>query len=142
MGRTLLGNVKGENGKSAYQIWLDLGNLGTEQDFLNHLKVNEKGLAKAFVNFNGTGTVAIRSSHNVSSITDRGVGAYTVNLINSMADLNYSCVAEASLDTNANHNHGVSSVCAPLAVNQINVGCGNTAGVADEPYVHVAVFGN
>ena len=32
--------------------------------------VNSKGIAKAWVNFNGTGTVAIRTSHNVSSITD------------------------------------------------------------------------
>ena len=42
MGRTLLGNVKGDNGKSAYQIWLDLGNVGTEQNFLDSLKVPSK----------------------------------------------------------------------------------------------------
>ena len=38
-----------------------------------------KGSAKAWVNFNGTGSVAIRASYNVSSITDLGVGKYTVN---------------------------------------------------------------
>lgn len=45
---------------------------------------------RAWVNFNGTGTVAIRASGNVSSITDNGVGDYTVNFINSMPDVNYS----------------------------------------------------
>ena len=46
--------------------------------------------AKAWVNFNGTGTVAIRASGNVSSITDNGVGSYTVNLTSAMPDTNYS----------------------------------------------------
>ena len=45
---------------------------------------------RAWVNFNGQGTVAIRASGNVSSITDTGVGTYTVNLTNSMPDANYS----------------------------------------------------
>lgn len=48
------------------------------------------GLAKAWVNFNGTGTVAIRASLNVSSITDNGTGDYTVNFTNAMPDANYS----------------------------------------------------
>ena len=50
------------------------------------------GLAKAWVNFNGTGTVAIRASLNVSSITDNGTGDYTVNFTNALADANYSVV--------------------------------------------------
>lgn len=48
---------------------------------------------KAWVNFNGTGTVAIRASGNVSSITDNGVGDYTVNFTTAMADANYSVVS-------------------------------------------------
>jgi hypothetical protein len=43
---------------------------------------------RAWVNFNGTGTVAIRDSGNVSSITDNGVAAFTVNLTNAMPDVN------------------------------------------------------
>ena len=49
-------------------------------------------LCKAWVNFNGTSTVAIRASYNVSSITDVGVGEYRVNLTTSMSDANYSAV--------------------------------------------------
>lgn len=47
-------------------------------------------LAKAWVNFNGTGTVAIRASGNVSSITDNGVGDYTVNFTSALADSNFA----------------------------------------------------
>jgi hypothetical protein len=48
------------------------------------------GSAKAWVNFNGTGTVAIRASFNVTSITDNGTGDYTVNFTTALADVNYS----------------------------------------------------
>ena len=44
---------------------------------------------RAWVNFNGTGTIAIRASGNVSSITDGGVGLYTVNFTTAMQDANY-----------------------------------------------------
>jgi hypothetical protein len=47
------------------------------------------GSAKAWVNFNGTGTVAIRAQYNVSSITDNGTGDYTVNFTTAMTDANY-----------------------------------------------------
>lgn len=45
---------------------------------------------RAWVNFNGTGTVAIRASGNVSSITDNGTGNYTVNFTTAMPDANYA----------------------------------------------------
>ena len=50
---------------------------------------------RAWVNFNGTGTVAIRASGNVSSITDNGTGDYTVNLTTAMPDVNYAYVGTA-----------------------------------------------
>jgi hypothetical protein len=53
--------------------------------------------ARAWVNFNGTGTVAIRASGNVSSITDNGTGDYTVNFTTAMTDANYSIVATGYL---------------------------------------------
>jgi hypothetical protein len=49
-----------------------------------------RGIAKAWVNFDGTGTIAARDSENVSSLTDNGTGDYTVNIGNDMADENYS----------------------------------------------------
>lgn len=57
---------------------------------------------RAWVNFNGTGTVAIRASGNVSSITDNGVGNYTVNFTVAMPDANYAAnVTGATGDTNS-----------------------------------------
>ena len=50
------------------------------------------GVCRAWVNFNGTGTVAIRASFNVTSITDNGTGDYTVNFTTAMSDANYSYV--------------------------------------------------
>ena len=47
-------------------------------------------LCRAWVNFNGTSTVAIRASFNVSSITDNGTGTYTVNFTTAMSDANYA----------------------------------------------------
>tara|TARA_R100001510_G_scaffold54786_1_gene57878 strand:+ start:26 stop:748 length:723 start_codon:yes stop_codon:yes gene_type:complete len=55
---------------------------------------------KAWVNFNGTGTVAIRDSGNVSSVTDDGTGEYTVNFTTSLADANY-CTQVTTRVTNA-----------------------------------------
>jgi len=47
---------------------------------------------RAWVNFNGTGTVAIRSSGNVSSITDNSTGNYTINFSTSMSDANFAAI--------------------------------------------------
>jgi len=60
------------------------------------IKSDGRGLsqftAKAWINFNGTGTVAIRDSHNISSITDNGTGDYTVHIDVDMANTNYAVV--------------------------------------------------
>lgn len=54
---------------------------------------------RAWVNFNGQGTVAIRASGNVTSITDNGIGDYTVNFTSSMPDANYGVTGTASGDS-------------------------------------------
>ena len=55
---------------------------------------------RAWVNFNGKGTVAIRASGNVSSITDNGTGNYTVNFATAMVDVNYCGVARGDRGSN------------------------------------------
>lgn len=63
---------------------------------------------RAWVNFNGTGTVAIRDSGNVTSITDNGTGDYTVNFTTAMPDVNYSFVGTSTVDpTNTARQLGV-----------------------------------
>ena len=61
---------------------------------------------RAWVNFNGTGTVAIRASGNVSSITDNGTGDYTVNFTTAMPDANYSGVVSVGNTSYASPNIG------------------------------------
>jgi hypothetical protein len=53
-------------------------------------------LCRAFCNFNGTSTVAIRASFNVSSITDNGTGDYTANFTTAMPDANYAVAGSAN----------------------------------------------
>ena len=60
----------------------------------------EKGqLAKAWVNFNGSGTVAIRDSFNVSSLTDNGTGNYNITYTNAMSDENYTAVVSHNIQS-------------------------------------------
>jgi hypothetical protein len=56
------------------------------------------GSAKAWVNFNGEGTVAIRDSMNVSSITDHASGKYTTNFSSSFSSTNYALAGYARRD--------------------------------------------
>ena len=61
--------------------------------FVNAAKLgSDVGVCRAWVNFNGTGTVAIRAALNVSSITDNGTGDYMVNFTSALSDVNYSAV--------------------------------------------------
>jgi hypothetical protein len=94
------------------------------------------GIAKAWVNFNGTGTVAIRDSFNVSSITDGGTGSYTVNFTNAMPNANYA-VCISSGYPGANDGYGVSGT--PTTANFIiNLSVNGT--LADESKMYAAVF--
>ena len=54
--------------------------------------------AKSWINFNGTGTVAIRESFNTSGLVDNGTGDYTVNFATAMVDANYAVPSSASLN--------------------------------------------
>jgi len=63
-----------------------LSTSGTESDNV------AKRTAKAWVNFNGTGTVSIRDDFNVSSITDNGTGNYTMNFSSALPDTNYMAI--------------------------------------------------
>jgi hypothetical protein len=104
---------------------------------------------RAWVNFNGTGTVAIRSSGNVSSITDNGTGDYTMNFTNAMPDVNYGvATAINNGDTNsARYNMNIyasSQGGAPtlMSTSQLRVLCGvtHTTGVSDHNVVCISIL--
>jgi hypothetical protein len=100
----------------------------------------QSGLAKAWVNFNGTGTVAIRASYNVSSITDNGTGDYTVNFTTAMADANYSVVCGGRRASGTllvtNLLPGGTYTASAVQVNSASV----TPANIDSDYFNVSVF--
>ena len=91
---------------------------------------------KAWVNFNGTGTVAIRASFNVSSITDNGTGRYTVNFTTALVDANYVVTSTAAGDGYMAINSG-----AAYSTTAIAVYANNTSNVGvDQAFISVAIF--
>jgi hypothetical protein len=103
------------------------------------------GLAKAWVNFNGTGTVAIRASYNVSSITDNGTGDYTVNFTTALADANYATVASVRREAAFGNPPSVaieqySSTSRPNTTTTTTVMCGDQVSHRDSSLVLVAIF--
>ena len=93
--------------------------------------------ARAWVNFNGTGTVAIRASGNVSSITDNGTGDYTVNFTTALTDANYSvvgAVGPASAGGECVQITSLATTGATIATSN------NLNGLVDRANVGVAIF--
>ena len=72
------------------------------------------GAAKAWLNFIGTGTVAIRASFNVSSITDNNTGDYTINFATALTDANYSACIGGGSQTGAQTRFFMEQHDAPL----------------------------
>ena len=95
---------------------------------------------RAWVNFNGTGTVAIRASGNVSSITDNGTGDYTVNFTTALADANYVVTGTAVISTASAALFFNPITSAPTTSASRVVTTNSSFAVADTAYVQVAVF--
>jgi hypothetical protein len=94
-------------------------------------------LCRAWVNFNGTGTVAIRASFNVSTITDNGTGDYTVNFTNPMPDASYVTLGYGG-ETSSALNQRTSSVTANnVRFFTSSVGSGSVLDIAG---VYIAIF--
>jgi len=97
---------------------------------------------RAWVNFNGTGTVAIRASGNVSSITDNGVGDYTVNFTIAMPDVNYSALCTIGLlSDGAQANHFGNIAGNIYTTSAIRVRDVNGTNVTTDPVIfNVSIF--
>ena len=99
---------------------------------------------RAWVNFSGTGTVTIRASGGVSSITDVGVGVYAVNFSNTFPDTNYALVATFGDDSGSTGNglYAFKHTSTALSTSSQRVVCGrpDNGALADAAYVTVAVF--
>ena len=95
-------------------------------------------LCRAWVNFNGVGTVAIRASGNVSSITDSGTGAYTVNFTTALSDANYAGVIMTGTYQALASNDAAAPTTTAFAF--ISRQSNSPATSLDSPYLHVAIF--
>jgi hypothetical protein len=107
-----------------------------------------RGACRAWVNFNGTGTVAIRESFNVSSITDNGTGDYTVNFATALVDANYA-VALGCLSVTATQGTQTATIKGTLASGasnktasavQIITTPSSAAGTNDSADINVTIF--
>jgi hypothetical protein len=124
------------------------GTLATAESTLTQFNASGSApvyAARAWVNFNGTGTVAIRASGNVSSITDNGTGDYTVNFTTAMPDANYAVCGSGQLDTTTFNPDGIVAIRrgieVPLTASaaRITSGSSNNAMV-DFPIICVSIF--
>ena len=94
---------------------------------------------RAWVNFNGTGTVAILASGNVSSITDNGTGDYTINFTTAMPDANYAAAVSGSRGALSN----TDSTSQPYSYSTSSVSVGYNANSdvpTDASNMNVAIF--
>lgn len=120
---------------------------GTPPQFNDGTSTQIGTLCRAFCNFNGTGTVAIRASFNVTSITDNGTGDYTVNFTTALPDANYSVNANNSPNFAGSFScgaalfsNGTPTETAPTT-SAARVFFGNTAGAAYDPkYACISIF--
>ncbi len=95
---------------------------------------------KAWVNFNGTGTVAIRASYNVSSITDNGTGDYTVNFTTAMPDVNYAATVTGDRGSPARFTF-TKDVSTARTTTAIRVGCNDLSSAdLDNSHMQIAIF--
>lgn len=96
--------------------------------------------AKAWVNFNGTGTVAIRASGNVSSITDNGTGNYTVNFTTAMVDANYAVSTGGNRSPTVDNSQQGPGARA-VSTTSFNMTTGSdTTTAADWDHIYAAIF--
>jgi hypothetical protein len=107
--------------------------------------LNASGLAplyacRAWVNFNGTGTVAILASGNVSSITDNGTGDYTVNFATAMPDANFCYTHAYSAEVNVQHAVGFFHAISTGSVRVQHYNSANSVNKADKALVCIAIF--
>ncbi len=104
---------------------------------------------RAWVNFNGTGTVAIRASGNISSITDRSVGVWSVNLIIGVpngsaigSDISSSTDWAGTVVVFADNSTASSNTIYPISARTIHPSApGGTGNVFDADSINVAIFG-
>jgi len=94
--------------------------------------------ARTFVSFNGSSTGTIYSSGNVSSVTDRGVGLYTVNITTAMPSSSYAAVGSCGDISEAQTRKIMARQLTDTTVRVTSTAGATTR--SDSDYVGVALF--
>jgi hypothetical protein len=97
-------------------------------------------MCRAWVNFNGTGTPAIRASGNVSSITDNGTGTYTINITTALADTNFATLVSAGDTTVSSANSTMTYVGSKSTTTQFVAIRNGTNSDVDRDQILIAIF--
>jgi len=113
---------------------------GTPPQFRDGNSTQIGTLCRAWVNFNGTGTVAIRASGKVSSITDNGTGDYTVNLTTALVDANYSVTSMAGGTSSIGWSRLADTPAPTTSGYRLYVANSNGSALADAAFVNVHFF--
>ena len=100
-------------------------------------------VAKAWVNFDGGGSVSIRDDFNISSITDHDTGIYSVNYSSNFSNANYAIVGGVIGSSSSNHFSFVTSNSTSLSTSssKFNI-CHHSGARDDQGYVHIIAFGD
>jgi hypothetical protein len=145
-GATLAATTKtvniGTNGVATSVTNINVGSATSTTTINLNGTVNAAGLSngvKAWVNFNGIGTVAIRASYNVSSITDNGVGDYTVNFTTALADVNYAVSSTSNRIAATTQFVGMSEGTRAVGSIQVFSNYG-ASGVLDTDFINVTII--
>ena len=105
--------------------------------------INQARIAKSWINFNGGGTIAIRDSYNISSITDNGTGDYTITFSTAMSSVDYSVSGTMGNSSAVSTWWARSFVPKTYATGSLRVVANDSDGVAeDHEYVNCLIFGN
>ena len=96
-------------------------------------------LCRAWVNFNGTGTVNIRASYNVSSITDNDTGDYTVNFTTAMVDGNYAFVGSCAYIQASGDSPGL-RIVGPFLTTSARFDIYGGGATRNSDHIHISVF--
>ena len=102
----------------------------------------KQGLIKAWMNLNGSGTIALRDSFNVSGVVDNGGGNYTKSLTNNMAATHSSGTAGSACSNTAYSDRSVSVLATATSSFQVNTGQDYTVNRADSLYTQTLAAGD
>jgi len=103
------------------------------------------GSAKAWVNFNGSGTIAARDSLNVSGLVDDAISDYTVNLSNAMANSNFAITDSSCYDSDVGGGAATGATeSLPTSTTSfaLHSGRSTSGGEYDNEYVYATIFGD